>query len=51
MIWSEIQETTFVSNKTFKKNLFTVEENHVFIEEANPQTKLIQLRKDKIELI
>ena len=30
---------------------FIFEENQGFIEEENPQTKLIQLRKDKMELI
>ena len=29
---------------------FISEENHVFIEEQNPQTKLTQLRKNKMEL-
>ena len=33
------------------KRALNFEENHVFIEEGNPQTKLIQLRKSKIELI
>ena len=30
---------------------FIFEENPVFTEEENPQTKLIQLRKNKMELI
>ena len=30
---------------------FIFEENHVFIEEENPQTELIQLRKNKMGLV
>ena len=30
---------------------FIFEEDHVFVEEENPQTKLIQLKKKKMELI
>ena len=33
-----------------RRSSFNFEENHVFIEEGNPQTKLIQLRKNKMEL-
>ena len=29
-----------------KRSTFIVEENHVFIEEETPQTKLLQLRKN-----
>ena len=34
-----------------RRSSFIFEENHVFIEEGNPQTKLMQLRKNKMELI
>ena len=33
------------------RSSFIFEENHVFNEEGNPQTKLIQFRKNKKELI
>ena len=48
MMRSKIQETTFASNETLS---FIFEENHVFIEEGNPQAKLMQLRKNKMKLI
>ena len=34
-----------------RRSSFNFEENHLFVEEGNPQTKLIQLRKNKMELI
>ena len=33
-----------------RRSSFIFEKNHVFIEEGNPQTKLIQMRKNKMEL-
>ena len=39
MIRSKMQKTSFSNNETFKCLVF--EENYVFIEEENPQTKLI----------
>ena len=34
-----------------RRSSFIFEKNHVFIEEGNPQTKLMQFMKNKIELI
>ena len=34
-----------------RRSSFNFEENHVFTEEGDRQTKLIQLRKNKMELI
>ena len=39
MIRSKMQETSFANNEIFKCLVF--EENYVFFEEENPQTKLI----------
>ena len=34
-----------------RRSSFNFEEDHVYIEVGNPQTKLMQLRKNKMELI
>ena len=36
--------------QVIRRSIIIFEENYVFIEEGNPQTKLIQLRKNKMEL-
>ena len=38
-------------SQIMRRSSFIFEENHVFIEEENPQTKLIQLRKNRMELM
>ena len=48
MIRSKIQK---LLSQVMRRSSFSFEESHVFIEEGNPQTKLIQLRKNKMELI
>ena len=37
-------------SEIMRHSRFIFEENHVFTEEGNPQTKLIHLRKNKMEL-
>ena len=65
--WNAILEKFFIFSLRFKeveiglklellseimrRSRFVFEENHVFTEEGKPQTKLIQLRKNKMELI
>ena len=65
--WNAILEKYFLFSLTFKeveirlklellsqimrRSSFAFEENHVFTEEGKRQTKLIQLRKNKMELI
>ena len=65
--WNEILEKFFLYSPRFKEveirlklelysqimrgSSFVFEENHVFTEEEKSQTKLIQLRKNKMELI
>ena len=39
-----MQETSLISS-------FIFEENHVFVEEETPQTKMQQLRKNEMKLI
>ena len=36
--------------QVIRRSIIIFEENYVFIEEGNPQTKLIQMRKNKMEL-
>ena len=65
--WNTILEKFFLFSLTFKeveirlklellsqimrRSSFAFEENNVFTEEGKRQTKLIQLRKNKMELI